>query len=179
MEYAKSTPEDLLIKISVHNRGPEPASLHLLPTLWLRNTWNSGSSHERNWPKPRLFCSDESVYVEHFSLGHFLLYAEDDQGHHPQWLFTDNETRHPGDSTPRYGKDAFHRYLIDGDSKSINPREEGSKAAALFECEVPSGEAHIFRLRLVRREERPHSPFDTSFDSVIAVSYTHLTLPTT
>jgi len=167
VEYAKSTPEDLLIKISVHNRGPDPASLHLLPTLWLRNTWNSGSSHERDWPKPRLFRSEKSVYVEHFSLGHFFMYAEDDQHRPPQWLFTDNETRHPGDATPRYGKDAFHRYLIDGDSKAINPREEGSKAAALFQCEVPAGDARIFRLRLVRREERPHSPFDASFDELL------------
>ena len=167
VEYAKSTPEDLLIKISVYNRGPESAPLHLLPTLWLRNTWDSGSSHERAWPKPRLYRNNESVDVEHFSLGHFYLYAEDDEGQSPQWLFTNNETRQLGQTTPLYSKDAFHRYLIDGDSKAINPREEGSKTAAHFHCEIPADDMRVFRLRLARHEERPHKFFDASFDAIL------------
>ncbi len=167
VEYAKCTPEDLLIQISVHNRGPDTAPLHVLPTLWLRNTWNGGSSHERAWPKPRLYRSDDAVYVEHASLGHFYLYAEPPSDGAVSWLFTDNETRQEGATGSAYSKDAFHRYLIDGETGAVNPREEGSKAAAHFACEIPAGQSRVFRLRLAHRQERPRMPFGPLFDDVL------------
>ncbi len=167
VEYAKCTPEDLLIQISVHNRGPDTAPLHVLPTLWLRNTWNGGSSHERAWPKPRLYRSDDAVYVEHASLGHFYLYAEPPSDGAVSWLFTDNETRQEGATGSAYSKDAFHRYLIDGENGAVNPREEGSKAAAHFACEIPAGQSRVFRLRLAHRQERPRMPFGPLFDNVL------------
>ncbi len=167
VEYAKCTPEDLLIQISVHNRGPDTAPLHVLPTLWLRNTWNGGSSHERAWPKPRLYRSDDAVYVEHASLGHFYLYAEPPSDGAVSWLFTNNETRQEGATGSAYSKDAFHRYLIDGETGAVNPREEGSKAAAHFACEIPAGQSRVFRLRLAHRQERPRMPFGPLFDDVL------------
>ncbi len=167
VEYAKCTPEDLLIQISVHNRGPDTAPLHVLPTLWLRNTWNGGSSHERAWPKPRLYRSDDAVYVEHASLGHFYLYAEPPSDGAVSWLFTNNETRQDGAAGSTYSKDAFHRYLIDGETGAVNPREEGSKAAAHFACEIPAGQSRVFRLRLAHRQERPRMPFGPLFDNVL------------
>src|SRR5262249_30016492 len=88
-EYAKPEPDDLVIRITVANRGREVASLHVLPTLWFRNTWAWGrTGNEGYWPKPRLARADGGIVAEHASLGRYRLLADGD----PAWLFTDNET---------------------------------------------------------------------------------------
>ena len=118
VEYAKSDPEDILVRISVHNRGPEGAQVHLLPTLWFRNTWSSADDE----PKPALGqVGNESIAASHPKLGERTLHCEGAA----ELLFTENETnanRLWGQANPSpYVKDAFHRYLITGEKDAVNP----------------------------------------------------------
>ena len=115
VEYAKAGPRDILMRVTAHNRGPELAELHLLPTIWYRNTWSWGRTGEGYWPKPRISrAGDTTLIAEHASLGKFRLEAEGAA----QLLFTENETdmeRVFGvESAGPYVKDAFHAYLIEG-----------------------------------------------------------------
>src|SRR5262245_43605681 len=119
VEYAKSSVEDILVKITVHNRGREPALIHVLPTLWFRNTWSWSPAV----PKPGLStvtnASIRVIAASHLNLGDYYLYCEND----PDLLFTENETNNerivgqPNRSP--YVKDAFHHYLIDGSREAI------------------------------------------------------------
>lgn len=168
IEYAKNTPEDILVLISARNCGPESAPLHLLPSLWFRNTWQGGSSHEHTWPQPKLFKNGDDICAEHASLGRFHFWAESEAGEAPTWLFTNNETRDFNATTPTYSKDAFHRYLIENHLDAVRPDGEGSKVAAHFACEIPAGATRTFRLRLARREERPAQPFGPEFERIVA-----------
>jgi hypothetical protein len=168
IEYAKNSPEDILVLISAHNCGPESAPLHLLPSLWLRNTWQGGSSHERDWSTPKLFMNGDDVCVEHASLGRFHLWAETNAGTAPTWLFTNNETRDFDATDPAYSKDAFHQYLVENLQDSVRPDGEGTKAAAHFKFEIAAGETRTVRLRLSRREERPDKPFSPAFDEIFS-----------
>jgi len=149
VEYAKAAPDDLLIRITAANRGPERAALFLLPTLWFRNTWSWGRVGEGYWPKPRISrAGDTTVVAEHASLGKFRLEAEGAG----QLLFTENETdmeRLFGvKSAGPYVKDAFHAYLIEGKKDRVNPREEGTKAAALYHLELDPAASAVIQLRL-------------------------------
>src|SRR5262249_45758356 len=117
IEYAKSDVEDLLIQITVHNRGPEAAPLHVLPTLWFRNTWSWGESDV----KPTLTQPEPgAVRASHHVLGDYTLFCEGA----PELLFTDNEsnaTRLWGQPNPSpYVKDAFHDYVVHGRSDAVN-----------------------------------------------------------
>src|SRR5262245_61811968 len=108
IEYAKSSPADILIRITVHNRGPEDAPLHVLPQLWFRNTWSWGYPGS----KPQLSLDSGSVVAEHRTLGSYRLYCEADA----RWLFTDNDTnarRLFGVDAAGHFKDAFHEYIVD------------------------------------------------------------------
>ncbi len=145
VEYAKESPEDILINITVHNRGPEAARLRVLPTLWFRNTWSWGESD----PKPSLRASAPGViHVSHHELGDYQLYCDSD----PELLFTENESNasrlwgQPNASP--YVKDAFHAYVISGHRDAINPARAGTKAAAHYVLEVPGGGSKTIRLRL-------------------------------
>ena len=145
-EYAKQGPEDLLVRITVHNRGPEPARIRVLPTLWFRNTWSWGQEDDR---KPSLRLAGPGVvHAAHHNLGDHWLSCDG----HPELLFTENETnaqRLWGQPNPcPYVKDAFHSYLIDKDVTSINPAGVGTKAAAHYFLEVPGGASRTVRLRL-------------------------------
>ena len=149
LEYAKSGPEDILIKMSVHNRGKEAARLHLLPTLWFRNTWSSGDEGE----KPVLREKGGAIVASHPELGDYTLSC----GGAPELLFTENETnaqRLWGQPNPTpYVKDAFHRYVIGGERDAVNPAKTGTKAAARYVLEVPAGGAEIVQLRLTKGAE--------------------------
>ncbi len=174
VEYAKASPEDILIKIIACNRGPEPAELHLLPTVWFRNTWSWGRSGEDYWGKPRLWQSRlTEIRAEHESLGKYVLnVAPSANGQAPQLLFTENATNTKRlwgvDNAERYVKDAFHRYVIGGEQDAVNPEKTGTKAAALYRLQVPArGEASI-RLRLAAAGEASTEPFGADFDRLIA-----------
>ena len=143
VEYAKADPEDLLIRISVHNRGPEKAEIHLLPTLWFRNTWDSGET-----AKPSLRGSNGKMLATHDQLGTRTLQCEGN----PELLFTENETNAKrlwgGSNSSPYVKDAFHEYVIAGAKEAVNPEKTGTKAAAHYRLEVPAGGSRVVRLRL-------------------------------
>ena len=162
VEYAKADPEDILVRITVHNRGPETAELHLLPTLWFRNTW----SWDGNATKPTLRqVGERAVLASHERLGARTLSCEGN----PELLFTENEsnaTRLWGqaNSSP-YVKDAFHAYVISGVREAVNRAKTGTKAAAHYRLEVPAGGSKAVRLRL--SEKPPARPFD-QFDAILA-----------
>src|SRR5262249_29044414 len=148
-EYAKAAPDDVLIRITATNRGPDAAPLHLLPTLWLRNTWAWGRHGDGYDPKGTIErLGAASLRIEHPTLGRFRLECEG----LPQLLFTDNETNTerlfdtPSSST--YTKDAFHRRIVNGDDQAVNHEGRGTKAAAWYRHDIPAGEAWTLRLRL-------------------------------
>ena len=162
VEYAKSDPEDVLIRITVNNRGPEAATLHLLPTLWFRNTWSWGEGE----PKPVLSLLDgDRIHAFHPELGDFTLQPEGEA----ELLFTENESNagrlwgQPNASP--YVKDAFHEYVISGRRDAVNPANTGTKAAVHYVVSVPPGGERVLRLRLSAKASA--DPF-TSFDAVVA-----------
>jgi hypothetical protein len=152
VEYAKASPDDLLIRITVANRGPEAAELHVLPMLWFRNTWSWGRTGEGYWPKPSLRRAPGGVAATHESLGDFQLVADDGPDGAPRWLFTENETNaerlfDSSNQTP-YVKDAFHDVVVRGRPDAVNPAAEGTRAAAWYRLRVPAGDRRTLRLRL-------------------------------
>ena len=155
-EYAKAAPDDILIRLTVGNRGPEPARLHLLPTLWFRNTWSWGGTHEVGDGKPSLErARDGGVLATHATLGRFrLVAAPGPSGAEPPWLFTENETnaeRLFGSPDPASCvKDAFHAYVIGGRADAVNAQGAGTKAAAHYVLDLKESLAH-FRVR--RRDD--------------------------
>ncbi|HXT17356.1 MAG TPA: hypothetical protein VN706_17080 [Gemmatimonadaceae bacterium] len=166
IEYAKASPTDILIRITVANRGPDAATLDLLPTLWFRNTWSWGISGYR----PSLSALDDSrVLVEHESLGRYHL-ACDGQ---PELLFTENDTNiarlYDGKNATPYVKDAFHDYIVHGKTDAVNPARTGTKAAAHYRLTIPAGEEHVVRLRLsADRADATRFDHFEDFDKVFA-----------
>jgi len=149
VEYAKQNPEDLLILISVSNRGPEAAILHALPTLWFRNIWTW-------WPgtaKPSLQQVPgqngvQSIAASHAELGERYLYCEGDV----PLLFTENETNNERifgtPNASRFVKDGINNCVIDGNHNSVNPEKTGTKSAAHYQLSVGAGQTATVRLRL-------------------------------
>jgi len=165
VEYAKEGPEDILIRISVHNRGPDAARLRLLPTLWFRNTWSWGEDDR----KPSVCQVATGVMqASHHELGDYWFYCDGA----PELLFTENESNaqrlwgQPNASP--HVKDAFHTYLIGGEGDAVNPAKAGTKAAAHYMLEVPGGGSQTVRLRLAAAPaENPFSAFEKVFASRI------------
>src|SRR5215471_12490732 len=143
VEYAKGGIEDICILLTVANRGPQAAQLHVLPTLWFRNRW----SWDTNRHKPVLSFDSSAIRVHEQDIGDYWLYFQ--AGGAP--LFTENETNNErlfnAPNASPYVKDAFHRYLIHGES-AVNPELQGSKAAINYKFNVPAGQEISFRLRL-------------------------------
>ena len=166
VEYAKADPQDLLIRITAHNRGPETAQLHVLPTLWFRNTW----SWDEGDAKPKLGqVQNGAVAASHQQLGACTLSCEGN----PELLFTENESnasRLWGKPNPSpYVKDAFHHYVISGNQEAVNPSKTGTKAAAHYRLDVPAGGSKVVRLRLSAKSPAdPFSAFDQIFASRLA-----------
>jgi hypothetical protein len=169
VEYAKASPDDLLVRITITNRGPAEAAIHLLPTLWFRNTWSWGPPQHR-WPgsreRPRLWrTSDNAVGVSHISLGELRFRVEGN----PPLLFTENETnaerlfRAPNHSL--YVKDAVHHAVICGDEYAVNPDGTGTKVAAHVRLRIPAGGSHVVRCRLTPVNEPRNRPFGSEFDA--------------
>jgi hypothetical protein len=172
VEYAKAAPEDILIRINIHNRGPEAALLHMLPTLWFRNTWS--------WPdggsKPILQAVEGTgyrvIHVHHTdplfqeSLADYDLYCA---GTIPL-LFTENETNNGRlFGTPnagRYVKDGINNAIVHGQQEAVNPAHQGTKASPYYQLSVEAGGMQVVRLRLRRTAPGPLAdPFET-FDAV-------------
>jgi hypothetical protein len=149
VEYAKQSPEDLLIQISVSNRGPGPAAIHVLPTLWFRNNWTWWPGT----PKPSIKQissqkGNQAIAASHIDLGDRYLYCEGDV----PLLFTENETNNqrifgtPNDS--RYVKDGINDYVVQGNHDTVNPENTGTKSAAHYQLNVGAGNTATIRLRL-------------------------------
>ncbi|HTT19370.1 MAG TPA: hypothetical protein VMG82_10515 [Candidatus Sulfotelmatobacter sp.] len=165
VEYAKADPEDVLIQIAVHNRGPEAATLHLLPTLWFRNTWSWGESDI----KPSVRAQDHTIVASHAKLGERVLFCDGA----PELLFTENESnaaRLWGQTNPSpHVKDAFHEYVIAGNREAVNPAQTGTKAAAHYVLEVPAGGSKVVKLRLSKPSAPdPFLTFDEIFSERLA-----------
>ena len=136
----------MLIRITVANRGPEAATLHVLPTLWFRNTWSWGCKHEGCTLKPRIEQTGPSkITASHPTLGNSQLHVDASDAH---FLFTENETNSKRlfgvDNASAYVKDAFHEFVIRRNAAAVNPTHTGTKAAAFFKLEIPAGEARCF-----------------------------------
>jgi hypothetical protein len=166
VEYAKAATDDILIRITVANRGPESAHLHLLPTLWLRNTWAEGRSGSEYPSKGHLQLDGPGTAIaEHATLGQFRFAADGAS----RLVFTDNETNTarlfnaPNGSTRT--KDAFHRFIVDGDESAVGHRAEGTKLAAVYAFDVAPGEARTVKLRLAEIHVMPGNPFGETFDA--------------
>ena len=167
IEYAKAAPDDILIQITVTNRGPGPAKLHLLPTLWFRNTWSWGRQPEETPIRPELRHRDDGqIEAEHATLGTFLLLLDPaNRTDLRSVLFTENETNKQRlfgvPNAHAFVKDGFHQALIDGHTDAVNPSGLGTKAAAHYEMEMAAGASRSFRLRLVERSQA--TPLDQAF----------------
>lgn len=164
-EYAKSDTDDILIKITIHNRSNEAASLHVLPTVWFRNTWCWG----RHDYKPALYKSGEqAISITHEKLAVSTLYFEGEG----RMLFCDNETNnrrlyHHDDDQP-YPKDGIVDHLIH-EKSSVNPAMTGTKAAIDYELVIPAGGSHTIRLRLCDKHDiDAFEQFDAVFEQRVA-----------
>jgi hypothetical protein len=156
VEYAKDSPEDILIQITVYNRGPESAELHVLPTLWFRNQWSWQGSFDR----PTLERVGNAVKAVHPVLGERYFYCDGN----PPLLFTENETNTqrifgvPNRSP--YVKDSINSYIVHALTDAVNPEQKGTKAAAHYRLNVKPGECQTVRLRL---SEAPPPGADARF----------------
>ncbi len=176
-EYAKASPDDILIRITVANRGPEDAPLHLLPTLWFRNTWSWGGPGGDEAHRPRMRAMNGAIAAEAPKFGAYTLEARPGEPE-PTLLFTDNVTNAArlwnAPNEPAHVKDAFHERVIRGREDAVNPEQRGTKASAWYQLQVPAGGEIVVRLRL-RRHEGPvaQAPagswraFDALFDQRI------------
>src|SRR6266404_5582939 len=168
-EYAKGSENDVLIRLTVANRGPEKATLHLLPTLWFRNTWSWGPIPEESTNKPSITLERGSlVRAQHDVLGNYQLAFEGKATP----LFTENETDsariHDYANGQQFVKDAFHEYVVHGRNDAVNPQNIGTKFAAHYLLEIEPGKTEVLRLRLSATDEAPLDPF-SGFEEVFAL----------
>ena len=169
IEYAKASPEDILVKITAWNRGREAAPLDLLPTLWFRNIWSWGQNHARprlwraaNLPNAAVVAAQEERYGARWLLTEGA----------PELLFTENETNYmrvfayPNSSL--YVKDGFHDYLVHGNKEAVNPSCVGTKCAARYHVQLAPGASVTLRLRLTNVEPQAGGadPFSAGFERV-------------
>ena len=166
VEYAKAGVEDMLIRITVKNRGPEAASLNLLPTIWFRNTW---SWHQNGTSKPVLRERQGNVVeLEVSSLGKRWLYCDDS----PELLFTENDTNNErlfnGSNASRYVKDGINDYIIHGRKEAVNPDRIGTKAAANYRLTIAAGETATIRLRLTNEAPNENAGAFVDFEQTFA-----------
>lgn len=175
VEYAKSGPDDILIRITATNRGPEAADLHILPTLWFRNDWSSWiAESNRTSRKPHLKQIPSrswgtGVTGTHSVLGDFTLWIEGDT----PLLFTENETNHarlfPGQKNEGpYVKDGINDFVVQGRQDAINPAKEGTKVAGHHKATIASGESVVVRLRLTKGVHGNTPPFGAPFEELFA-----------
>lgn len=168
-EYAKTTPDDILIRISVTNRGPDISSVHLLPTIWFRNTW----SWKKGTARPQLGKIDpvkqaSAVQLWHNYYGQRWLFCDGS----PELLFTENDTNterlYGSPNKSRYVKDGINNYIVEGEHDAVNPQLSGTKAAAHYRLTLAPGETKTLKLRLTDLEIGPakYDPFGGDFDPI-------------
>jgi len=159
IEYAKEDVNDILMKVTVYNRGPEPSTIHVLPHLWFRNFWN----HNPRFTRPEIFsASTDCLQTSSSRNGTFFLYHQSGEQ-----LFCENETNNermygrPNDSP--FVKDGINNYIVCNED-TINPKKQGTKAAVWFEEKIEPGASAIFKIRLSKNQvENPWDEFDKIF----------------
>jgi hypothetical protein len=170
VEYAKASPEDILVRIQVINRGPDSAALHLLPTIWFRNTWSWGLDPRR----PRLSRSASvetfgavALDVEHFYYGRRVLLCEGS----PELLFTENETNMERlfgvESASPYVKDGIGEAIVHGRAETVNPDKRGTRAAAHYALGLAPGQSATVRLRLTK--DARGATFGPEFEALVTL----------
>ena len=168
IEYAKTGPDDILIRIEAINRGPEAAPLHLLPTVWFRNTWSWGLDERR--PRLRRDTSVEmaAIKLHHYYYGNRWLYCEKT----PELLFTENETNSNrlfnGENPAAFVKDGINDYVINHVMTGVNPESSGTKGAAHYTATLQPGEKYTVRLRLTHLAPPGNESLDGDFDRLVA-----------
>jgi hypothetical protein len=173
VEYAKASAEDILVEITICNRGPDPAALHVLPTLWYRNTW----AFQADAVKPTLKAdAGGAVSVSHPRLGQRYFHAENARA----FLFTENETNNErlfnGANATPYVKDAIHQYIVECREETVNPDQIGTKVSAHYPLTIAGGASHVLRLRLTdaapgatrSTKQSERGPFGNEFSKVMA-----------
>jgi hypothetical protein len=168
VEYAKADTEDILIKITAVNRGPETANLRLLPTVWFRNTWSWGNANQRPELHQSRPAPDPAIELNHDQTGKRWLHCEGS----PQLLFTENETNAhrlfgANNRTP-YVKDGIDDFIVNGAKGAVNPQSTGTKAAAHYKLALGAGETAIVRLRLTNSDFKDKTAF-AGFDKTFAL----------
>ena len=186
VEYAKASPDDLVVRVTIENRGPEAAAIHVLPHLWFRNTWSWGP---QTLPQPRIVpgpvgpafislkADDDDLQppenlLHTYKLGNRFLVAEADG----EPLFCDNETNGPvvygpgAHSASAFPKDAFHRYVVQRQPDAINPAQVGTKSAVHHRRVVPARGNVVLRFALQTKAPNNHEPSPlANVDAVIAL----------
>jgi len=165
IEFAKNLPDDILIKISVVNRGKEDAHLNVIPQLWFRNTWAWGYDDY----KPVMYSKDKNtITIEHRQLGEIILHCDNN----PQLLFCDNETNtqrlYGVDGNNKYHKDGINNFIVNGQNAAVNPEMSGTRAAANYDITVKAGQTETILLRLEPSGmDNPFAGFDAIFTNRI------------
>ncbi|NEO38692.1 MAG: glucosidase [Moorea sp. SIOASIH] len=168
LEYAKASAEQILIQITAINRGPDPQTLHILPTLWFRNTWSWNPNSAK--PLIKVAKSDHQFSVleaSHPTLGQRWFYCEGS----PELLFTDNETNYQRlfgvENRSAYVKDGINNYVVQGDKNAVNPSRVGTKVAPHYRFTIGAGETQVIKLWLSDAPNIPQ-PFGSEFSRILA-----------
>ena len=166
VEYAKAAPDDILIQITVTNRGAAAASLRVLPTIWFRNTWSWNATVAR----PSLREVRGTIVASHPKLGDRFFSADGT----PELLFTENETNHERfgltSNRTRYVKDGINNYIVHGDTDAVNPQRTGTKASVHYALTLGPGASEVIRLRLSDAAP-PHDPPADRRSGLLAVDF--------
>jgi hypothetical protein len=174
VEYAKADAEDILIQISLCNRANETAAIHVLPTLWFRNTWSWVDSGSKPMLQKYAGVGVSTVHAYHTNplfkerLGDYYLYCD----RAVPLLFTENETNHErlsdaANASP-YVKDALHRYVVNGEQEAVNPMQLGTKVAPHYSLTVGAGETQVIRLRLTKTTPMEVGDPMEGFEAIVA-----------
>ncbi|MDD5581573.1 MAG: hypothetical protein PHY16_20200 [Methylobacter sp.] len=166
VEYAKAEADDILMRITAHNRGNADAPLHVIPQLWFRNTWSWGYDDTR--PVVSVTETQHEIKVGHHTLGDYYCYCDGA----PNLLFTDNDTNTPklyGHEAKGYFKDAFHEAIVNNQNQAVNPERKGTKAGAHYIFTIPAHAHQVVYLRLTRQSNpQPFTDAEQIFNTRIA-----------
>jgi hypothetical protein len=163
VEYAKASTDDILIRISAANRGPDAAELHLVPTIWFRNTWSWGGDLAK--PELRRSCAT-CIELDEPQYGRRTLISQGS----PELLFTENETNALrlygyGGNGRHYTKDGLNDFVVHNQRDAVNPEQTGTKAALRYQLTIPAGETATIRLRLTDAAQ-PADPMGPEFEKI-------------
>jgi len=174
VEFAKSSPDDILIKVTAANRANEEATINIVPTLWFRNIW-WGSKYPVERPTIKMvegIANSKAVEAESQFLGKRYLYCNEQ----PQLLFTENENNNQllfgGTNLTQYVKDGINNYIVNKDSNAVNPANVGTKVGANYQISIPAKQSKTIKLRLTTitpDEAKKKNPFDENFDTVFSM----------